>query len=268
MPNALNSGQIRVAGTGAFWKAPLGTVIPTDSTTAWNAAFVNLGFATDGFEMSQDKKTQGITGWQSLEELRLIVQSLVRKFKFELLQSNGATLSLAWGGATITTNSTPVGGAITIATGGVLTSATAHGLVVGNAVNLATVVTSTGITALTTYYIISVPTTTTLTLSATPGGVALTTTVGSGTGLSLVGPYKLTIPDSSTVTDYILGIDWSDGTVNQRIIIQRASQPSLPTIKSVRTDGTRYELEVQALKPADGTDSVLVYGVDAAVAGA
>ena len=268
MPNALNSGQIRVAGTGAFWKAPLGTPIPTDSTTAWNAAFVNLGFATDGFEMSQDKKTQGITGWQSLEELRLIVQSLVRKFKFELLQSNGATLSLAWGGATVTTNTVPVGGAITIGTGGVLTSATPHGLAVGNAVSLATVVTSTGITALTTYYIIAVGSTTTLTLSASPGGVALTTTAGTGTGLGLVGPYKLTMPNASTVTDYVLGIDWSDGAINQRIIIQRASQPALPTIKNVRSDGTRYEIEVQALTPADGTDSVIVYGVDPSVAGA
>ena len=266
MTSPLNSGQIRVAGTGAFWKAPLGTAIPTDSVTAWGAGFVNLGYATDGFTMTQDKKTNPVTGWQSLEELRLITTGLNRKFAFELLQSNKDTLALAWGGGTVTAVAgTPVGGAITIGTGGVLTTATAHGLTVGTAVSLATVVTSTGILALTTYYIIAVGSTVTLTLSATLGGVALTTTAGSGTGLAASGAYKLTIPDPTTITDFVLGIDWSDGSTAQRLIIQRASTLTLPAIKSVRTDGIRYATEVQALKPADGTDSVLVYGFDAAI---
>lgn len=262
----LNSGQIRVAGTGAFWKAPLGTPIPTDSVTAWNAGFVNLGYATDGFTMTQDLKTNPVTGWQAREDLRLIVTALNRKFAFELLQSSKDTLSLAWGGATIlAVAGTAVGGSVTIGTGGVLTTATPHGLAVGAAVQLATVVTSTGIVALTTYYVIAVGSTTTLTLSATQGGVALTTTAGTGTGLTPMGGYQLKIPDASTVTEFILGIDWSDGAVSQRIIIQRASSLTLPAIKSVRTDGIRYATEVQALKPADGTDSVLVYGFDQAV---
>lgn len=263
---ALNSGQIRVAGTGAFWKAPLGTTTPTDSVTAWGAGFVNLGFATDGFTMTQDKKTNPITGWQSLEDLRLITTGVNRKFAFELLQSNKDTLGLAWGGATVVAVAgTPVGGAITIGTAGVLTTATAHGLSVGTPVQLATVVTSTGILALTTYYIIAVGSATTLTLSATAGGTALTTTSGTGTGLSAAGAYQLTIPNPTTVTDFVLGIDWSDGTTAQRIIIQQASTLTLPAIKSVRTDGIRYATEVQAIKPANGTDSVIVYGFDPAI---
>lgn len=264
--NPLNSGQVRVAGTGAFWKAPIGTATPTDAVTAWGAGFSNLGYATDGFTLKQDKKTQEVTAWQTLSPVRLLTTQLTRTFSFELLQTNKDTLSLAWGGATISAvTATPVGGAITIGANGVLTTATAHGLSVGTPVQLATVVTATGITALTTYYVISVPTTTTLVVSATSGGSALTNTAGTGTGLVVVGGYSLDITSADNPANFILGIDWSDGATAQRIIMGAASLSALPTIKSVRTDAIRYGFDVQALAPTDGTDSVIVYGLDAAV---
>jgi microcystin-dependent protein len=95
------------------------------------------------------------------------------------------------------------GGAITIGTGGVLTTASAHGIVVGQVVQLATVVTSTGIAALTPYYVIAVGSTTTLTLSATINGAALTTTAGTGTGLlanNFMVPMALTGPNNFVKT--------------------------------------------------------------------
>lgn len=184
MPNVLDSSQIRVAGSGALWKAPLGTTLPTDSTTAWGAGFVNLGYEEDGFTLTQDYKTNEVTGWQSLEPLRLIATALTRKFAFGALQSNKDTVALAWGGATIT-------------------PATA-------------------------------------------------------------GAYTMAIPDTQPL-DFILGIDWNDGATSQRIILQHAALATLPTIKFTKADAVKYPLEVQALKPADGTKSVLVYGVDAAV---
>lgn len=262
----LNSSQIRIAGTGAIWKAPLGTVLPTDSVSAWNASFVNLGYATDGFTLKQDKKTQGVTAWQTLAQVRLITSELLRTFSFELLQTNKDTLALAWGGATIAAVAgAAVGGAITIGTNGALTTATAHGLVVGTAVQLGTVVTATGITALTTYFVISVPTTTTLVISATSGGAALTNTSGTGTLLTTVGGYNLDITAADNPPNFILGIDWSDGSTSQRIILGAAALSTLPTIKSMRTDAIRYAFDVQALAPADGSDSVVVYGLDSAV---
>lgn len=188
MPTSpLDSSQIRVAGSGALWKAPLGTALPTDGSTAWGVGFVNLGYESDGFTLTQDYKTTEVSGWQSLEALRLIATALTRKLAFEAIQSNTVTVGLAWGGATIT------------------------------------------------------PTT--------------------------GGKYSLDIPDSQ-LTDFILGIDWNDGTTSQRLIVQRAALVSLATIKYVRTDAVKYPLEVQALKPADGTKSILVYGTDLAVAGA
>jgi hypothetical protein len=182
----INSGEVRVAGSGAMWKAPLGTTLPTDSTTAWGAAFVNLGYATDGFKVTQNLKTQGISAWQTIEQVRLIATELIRSISFESIQSNTATVGLAWGGATIT------------------------------------------------------PTT---------GGA-----------------YSMSVPGGQ-LTDFILGIDWNDGTTTQRLIVQHASLLALPTITYTRTDAVKYPLDVQALKPADGTNSILVYGVDAAVAG-
>lgn len=183
---ALNPGNVRVAGTGSLWKAPLGTTLPTDSTTAWGAGFVNLGFATNGFTLTQDVKKQDITAWQTLTPVRSIFTSLVRKLAFESLESNINTVPLAWGGAAMT-----------------------------------------------------------------PG---------------LAGIYTLDIPEGQ-LTDFILGVDWSDGTLTQRIIVKRASLLTLPTLKFVRDDAVRYSLEVQAVAPSDGTKAIVVYGVDSAVSG-
>jgi len=183
---ALNSGNVRVAGTGSLWKADLGTALPADSTTAWGSGFVNLGYATDGFSVKQSLKKQSIPAWQRLGSLRSIVTELIRSITFEALESKLETVSLAWGGATVV-----------------------------------------------------------------PG---------------LAGIYTLDIPEGQ-LTDFILGIDWSDGTVTQRLVVQRASLLSLPEMKFVRTDALRYPFEVEALVPDDGTKSILPYGVDSAVSG-
>lgn len=257
-----NASQIRVAGTGALSRAPLGTAIPTDSTTALIAAYVNVGYLTNGFEIGQELKTKEVTVWQAQEAARIIKLGLTRKIKFELQQQNKVTLQLAWGGQINSVLGTPVGGAITIGTGGVLTTATAHGLSVGNPVALATVVTATGITQLTVYYIITVGSSTTLTLSATQGGAALTTTAGTGTGLALAQAYQLDLLDVWTWSDGIYVFDVADGSISQRLIVQVGAVITMPTIKFVKDDSTSFNMEIQALKPSDGTDSILIYGVD------
>ena len=72
----------------------------------------------------------------------------------------------------------------------IVTTTVPHKLVVGNAIQLGTITTSTGISALTTYYVISTPTTTTLTLSATKGGSILAF-VNNGTAASLARTYNV-----------------------------------------------------------------------------
>jgi len=268
MVNALNSGQVRVAGTGSLWKAPLGTVLPVDSVAAWNAAFVNLGYAEDGFEMKQDLKRKEINGWQTLDILRLITTALNRSFKFNLKQSNKDTLAVAWGGAVITPTPGVSLGTVAVAiTTGVLTVSATETLAVGDMVQLGAMTNAAPLVAGTTYFVLTTPTATTLTLAATAGGALIVTTAaGSSTSITKVtGSYALAIPDAANIVDFIVGIDWSDGGVTQRFIIQKAALLSLPTILHGRQDAITYDVEVQALAPADGTKSVLVYGVDVAV---
>lgn len=104
---ALDASKIKVAGTGAIWKAPIGTSgVPTDSTTAYPNGFVNLGWISEGgFQLDQSLKTKAVGAWQSIETVRLISTGLERSVSFETLESNAATLSLAFNNATITNGS-------------------------------------------------------------------------------------------------------------------------------------------------------------------
>lgn len=177
----INATQIRVAGSGAIWKAPLGTTIPADEVAAYGTGWVNLGFAEDGFKIKQDLKTSEITGWQSLDRLRIINESLYRTVSFTSLQSSKETVQLAWGGATIT----------------------------------------------------------------------------PGTGPK----YTLALADPSVVTEFMLGLDWTDGITIQRIIIARAALLTLPELTYTRKDAVKYPLEIAALVPASG-NAFVIAGTD------
>lgn len=69
--------------------------------------------------------------------------------------------------------------------GDLITSATPHGLVVGDKFQVASVTTTTGITAVTTYYVKTRPSTTTFTASTTNGGSTLALST-DGTGGALI----------------------------------------------------------------------------------
>lgn len=182
---ALNSGEIRVAGTGRIYKAPLGTTIPTTTTGTLDAAFADLGYAADGFTLKQDLKTTDINAWQTLEAVRVIANSLVRTFSFVLQQTNADTLSLAWGGATVTAGAS--------------------------------------------------------------------------------GAYTLDLPPAGALAEYVFLIDWSDGDTTQRIVVPRGTLTSLPELKFTRAGAVDYSLEVRAVVPDGGGDSVQVVGVDSAI---
>lgn len=184
---ALDATKIKVAGSGAIWKAPTGTTLPTDSTTAYGTGWVNLGWISEGgFEIENAKKTKTVMAWQSVEVVRLVTTSVERSVKFEALESNKETVGLAWGGATIT--------------------------------------------------------------------------AGSGS------TYTIDLPDPQANSEFIIGIDWFDGSTTQRILVKRAVLKTLPKLKYNRSDAISYGFEVSALSPADGSDAITAYGVDAGVA--
>lgn len=183
---AVDSSKIRIAGTGAIYKAPVGTAAPTDSTTAWGAGWVNLGFAKDGFEIDQELKTKDVEAWQTLEVVRQFPTAISRKATWESIESNNKTVALAWNNATIT----------------------------------------------------------------------------AGTG----GAYTMSIPASYINQEFALGLDWSDGTTSQRIVIPRATLDALPKISAGRQDIITFQFSVQVLAPTDNSASIIIYGVDAGVA--
>jgi hypothetical protein len=110
---AVNAGKIRIAGQGAVWRAPLGTTLPTDSTTALASGFINLGYLDEGFvDINNDVKQKEVTGFQTAEVLRIVNTAVNRKASFTAIETNNETVKMAWGGATITTTT---GGAYSIA---------------------------------------------------------------------------------------------------------------------------------------------------------
>lgn len=64
MPNVDNVSTGKPKITGAVYRAPLGTTLPTDATTALAGAFVEMGYISDdGVVNSNNPSTQKISAW-------------------------------------------------------------------------------------------------------------------------------------------------------------------------------------------------------------
>jgi lysophospholipase L1-like esterase len=195
----------------------------TGGTTTTNAGFMGLGaahlindtgngwvqFASDKIASTMSVSASALAGSTGLATVKI---DGVSAGTFDVSAAGGSgTLTRRAGYAAnvividipvSTAANTAAGGSVTIGTGGVLTTATAHGLFVGQQVQLATASTATGIAALTTYYIIAVGSSTTLTLSTQISGTALTTTTGTATGLtSLTHVIRVEGPTSGSPVD-------------------------------------------------------------------
>ena len=62
--NALNvtTGKPKIGGS--IFRAPIGTALPTDATTALNVAFVGMGYVSeDGVTNSTDMEMENIKAW-------------------------------------------------------------------------------------------------------------------------------------------------------------------------------------------------------------
>jgi hypothetical protein len=63
---SLETSEVRAGITGELYAAPVGTALPTDTSTALNAAFKGLGyFSEDGVTETFEKDTEDITAWQN-----------------------------------------------------------------------------------------------------------------------------------------------------------------------------------------------------------
>jgi hypothetical protein len=105
---ALDATEVRLGVTGNLYKAPIGTAMPSDTTTALAVAWKELGYTETGPSMSVDASKEQFTPWQAVSPVREVITSQMVTATFTLWQRNAETLKLAWGGGTVTGTTTRV----------------------------------------------------------------------------------------------------------------------------------------------------------------
>lgn len=102
---ANDAGNIVVAATGKVSVAPLGTTLPTDATTALDAAFNELGYIDEnGVQFSPSLTVQDVPAWQSLSPVRTLLTQYDIEASFTAMEWIEDVLVLAFGGGVFTDN--------------------------------------------------------------------------------------------------------------------------------------------------------------------
>lgn len=116
-----------LTGTGGVLNGPLGTALPTDTSTELDEAYNKLGFVSDdGVTMTIDKSTDKVTAWGG-QTVRIIQTEFDCTFKMQFLETNQYVLKAAHGSDNVT---------VTAATesAGTLTSVLINAKEIGNSV--------------------------------------------------------------------------------------------------------------------------------------
>lgn len=98
----VSTGKPKVSG--AVYRAPLGTTLPTDATTALDNAFVCLGYVSeDGLANSNELETSEIKAWGGVVVYRSLT-GLTDEFKLTLIESlNQDVLKAVYGDSNVVT---------------------------------------------------------------------------------------------------------------------------------------------------------------------
>lgn len=97
----VSTGKPKISG--AVYRAPLGTSVPTDATTALSSAFIALGFVSeDGLENENDMEVSEIKAWGGVIVYRSL-DGLTDNFKLTLIESkNVNVLKAVYGDSNVT----------------------------------------------------------------------------------------------------------------------------------------------------------------------
>ena len=97
----VSTGKPKV--TGGIYRAPKGTTLPTDATTALSDAFINLGYVSeDGVSNANDMDVSEIKAWGGVIVYRSL-NSLNDQFSLALIESeNVDVLKAVYGEANVT----------------------------------------------------------------------------------------------------------------------------------------------------------------------
>lgn len=97
---------------GYCFTAPASTTLPTDASTALDAAYVNLGFISeDGLTNSVETDSEEIKDWNG-DTVLTVISSRTETFQFTLMETKVDVLKEVFGGA----NVTETNGKITVTT--------------------------------------------------------------------------------------------------------------------------------------------------------
>lgn len=97
MPTAtsITSADLRVPNRGHVYVAPKGSTVPTDTTTAWDAAWVDLGYTDEkGVTFSKKDSKTAIKAWQSISPVRYILNDRDIHLAWVMEQWNKKTLAV------------------------------------------------------------------------------------------------------------------------------------------------------------------------------
>jgi hypothetical protein len=105
---ALDSSLVDVAVTGTVSYAPTSAAAPTNSTTALDAAFDDVGYISeDGVVETRDRSTNNIIAWQNADVVRTVTTESSITVQFTMIETNRNSLELFYG--TAVTGVAPLG---------------------------------------------------------------------------------------------------------------------------------------------------------------
>lgn len=202
-------------GPGLLYVAPVGTVEPVDLTTPWSTVsplWVPIGYTDAGSEFGYTMASSTVDVAEELLPIRNEVTGVDVSLSFAAAEITASNMSRALNGGVITTNSTLIGTATIVAATDTITSSVAHALAVGDKVIFGAMTNAAPIVAGQLYYVKTVPTSTTLTISATLGGAVLDiTTDGSSASISKsLGTVKFEPPAPGSEVRTALGWESQD----------------------------------------------------------
>lgn len=100
----LDSSNVRVAVTGAWYVAPTSAAAPTAADSALPDDYKDLGYlSSDGTTKSTSRSTSDITAWQKAAKVRTVVTDSGVTFQFTLLETTAEGVGL-YTGSTVDEN--------------------------------------------------------------------------------------------------------------------------------------------------------------------